>query len=430
MGLVSIVVNFLTPSHKGSQGTSLSFPDVCKTPTPGGPVPIPYPNVAMSKDLVQGSKTVKMDGNPVSTKDSKFSMSSGDEAGSALGVVSNKIKGFLKFINYSFDVKVDGTNVARLSDPAQQNMGSANAFGPAHIQGPLVVTIPQLQGCEKTREKQKEQKGNEKTSWDNAGIWTGHRDAIQRVADEFKVIIYFRSTNHWCADRGWIPDQHKPKPHEVIAAKTIAEGNVAEVKRWIAKLESKNVVTDPLSVHELEVMLGPPKLPPSIAAESLFGVVMSLESHNKGEPLHGYGKDSNGYTYKGKWITGDYDLMDIMYAGDKCERPDQNAEAQFGRIKKALNKGMKWDGIQHGPQSQWVAKKSHGDYSDFSIPAQLQNWLATPPGTPPPKVPIAEGRELAVCDNKLTVVAPKGCVIYLESDEDVKNALICCGCHR
>lgn len=24
----------------------MAFPDVCKTPTPGGPVPIPYPNIA------------------------------------------------------------------------------------------------------------------------------------------------------------------------------------------------------------------------------------------------------------------------------------------------------------------------------------------------------------------------------------------------
>ena len=27
--------------HKGSNGISIVFPDVCKTPTPGGPVPIP-----------------------------------------------------------------------------------------------------------------------------------------------------------------------------------------------------------------------------------------------------------------------------------------------------------------------------------------------------------------------------------------------------
>lgn len=427
---VTIVVNKMTPSHKGSNGTSIAFPDVCKTPTPAGPVPIPYPNIAMSKDLIKGSTTVKMDGQSISVKGAKFSMSTGDEAGSALGVASNKIKGMLEFANYSFDVKVNGKNVCRLLDPAQQNMSSLNCFGPAHVQAPLVVLIPQLKGCEKTEEKKKEQKGKEKTSWDKAGIWEGHRAGIQRVVDEFKVIIYFRATNEWCAKNGWIPGKHKPKPHEVITAKTISGANVAAVQQWMYSEIYDAEFDQAIYGAKDGKWKAPPVLPPPSQATSLFGVVMSLEEHNRGEPLRGYGKDSNGYSYKGKWITGDYDLMDIMYTGDDCRRPDQNAESQFGRIKRALNKAMKWDGIQHGPQSQWVAKKGKGDYADFSIPQQLKTWLGSKPGTPPPKVPIAEGRELPVCDNKLTVVAPKGCVIYLESDEDVKNALICCGCHR
>ena len=428
---VTIVVNKMTPSHKGSNGTSIAFPDVCKTPTPAGPIPIPYPNVAMSKDLIKGSTTVKMDGQSISVKGSKFSMSTGDEAGSAMGVASNKIKGQLEFANYSFDIKVNGKNVARLLDPAQQNMNSLNTFGPAHIQGPLVVAIPQLQGCEKTKEKQKEQKGDESTTWEKAGIWDGHKAAIQRVVDEFKVIIYFRSTNESCAKNGWIPGKHKPKPHEVIAAKTISGKNVALLQRWMySEIYDAEFESDVYGAKGASIWKAPPMLPHPAQATKLFGVVMSLEDHNKGEPLTGYGSDSNGYTYKGKWITGDYDLMDIMYVGDKCERPDQNAESQFGRIKRALNKAMGWDGIQHGPQSQWVAKKSKGDYSDFSIPQLLGEWVGSPPGTPPPKVPIAEGRELPACDNELAVVAPNGTVIFLESDDDVKNALICCGCHR
>jgi len=43
------------------------------------------------------------------------------------------------------------------------------------------------------------------------------------------------------------------------------------------------------------------------------------------------------------------------------------------------------------------------------------------------KVQITEKRQLAVCDKGITVVAP-GKVLYLETEEDVKNALICCGC--
>ena len=113
---VTIVVNKMTPSHKGSNGTSIAFPDVCKTPTPAGPIPIPYPNVAMSKDLIKGSTTVKMDGQSISVKGYKFSMSTGVKAGSAMVVASNKIKGQAEFANYSFDIKMDGKNVAPMNE--------------------------------------------------------------------------------------------------------------------------------------------------------------------------------------------------------------------------------------------------------------------------------------------------------------------------
>src|SRR5262249_15137989 len=67
------------------EGDGLQFvamaPDVCKTPTPGGPVPIPYPNIAMSRDLADGSKTVKVEGNPAALESSNLKMSSGDEGG-------------------------------------------------------------------------------------------------------------------------------------------------------------------------------------------------------------------------------------------------------------------------------------------------------------------------------------------------------------
>jgi len=103
--------------HKSSNGITIAFPDVCKTPSPAGPIPIPYPNIAMSSDTAKGTTKVKMDGNPVCVKDSNFKMSTGDEAGSAGGgVVSNKIKGKAEFVMFSFDVKAQGKNVARAFD--------------------------------------------------------------------------------------------------------------------------------------------------------------------------------------------------------------------------------------------------------------------------------------------------------------------------
>jgi uncharacterized protein DUF4150 len=114
---VTTNVNNLTVVHAASNGITIAFPDVCKTPTPGGPIPLPYPNIAQSSDTSQGSTSVKVDGNPICLKDSNFMISTGDEAGSAGGgVVSNKIKGKAEFVNYSFDVKVEGKNVARAFD--------------------------------------------------------------------------------------------------------------------------------------------------------------------------------------------------------------------------------------------------------------------------------------------------------------------------
>ena len=127
----TVVVNHLTVVHKDSGGVSMAFPDVCKTPSPAGPVPIPYPNVAQSADTASGSRTVTADGNPFMLKSSHFAMSTGDEAGSAMGVASNKIKGKAYPKMYSFDVKVEGQNVFRLSDIMLQNGGSPTNTPPA-----------------------------------------------------------------------------------------------------------------------------------------------------------------------------------------------------------------------------------------------------------------------------------------------------------
>lgn len=110
-----------TVVHKASSGMAKTELDVCKTPSPGGPIPVPYPNIAMSAHTSDGSTSVKCDGESVMLKDSVFSMSSGDEAGSIGGVKSNVIKGEAKPVMYSFDIKIEGRNVMRRSDPMTQN---------------------------------------------------------------------------------------------------------------------------------------------------------------------------------------------------------------------------------------------------------------------------------------------------------------------
>jgi hypothetical protein len=118
---VTVFANSRGIAHKGSGGMSPIFPDVCKTPTPGGPVPIPYPNVGKAADTTSGPTTVVVDGQMPMTKDAKYMMSTGDEAGSAGGVMSGKVKGPCEFMMYSFDVKFEGKTVARLADPLFHN---------------------------------------------------------------------------------------------------------------------------------------------------------------------------------------------------------------------------------------------------------------------------------------------------------------------
>lgn len=65
---------------KSSQGVTSTFPDVCKTPSPGGPVPIPYPNIAKSSETSSGSKKVKTEGKEVLPKKASYEKSTGDEA--------------------------------------------------------------------------------------------------------------------------------------------------------------------------------------------------------------------------------------------------------------------------------------------------------------------------------------------------------------
>ena len=133
---VTVGVNQLSVVHASSNGTTIAFPDVCKTPSPAGPVPIPYPNTAKSSDTAQGSSTLTCDGNPICLKDSNFMISTGDEAGSAGGgVVSNKIKGKAEFVMFSTDVKFEGKNVCRAFDIMLHNDKNTPPF--PLLQGPV-----------------------------------------------------------------------------------------------------------------------------------------------------------------------------------------------------------------------------------------------------------------------------------------------------
>lgn len=110
-------------------GTSQAFPDTCKVPTPGGPVPTPFPNVAMLNQLNPGTCTtkVKIENQPVGIDGMMITMSSGDEAGTLGGVISNMIKGPAKNKTKSSKVKMEGKGVVYQTCTIGQNGTNANA---------------------------------------------------------------------------------------------------------------------------------------------------------------------------------------------------------------------------------------------------------------------------------------------------------------
>jgi hypothetical protein len=142
---VTVGVNMLSIVNADSNGVTIAFPDVCKTPAPPAPfVPIPYPNIAKSSDTAKGTSKVKADGKPICVKDSNFSMSTGDEGGTAGGgMVSSKIKGKAEFVNFSFDVQFEGKNAVRSFDLMLHNDKNTPPFP---VLQPPVVALPKAPG--------------------------------------------------------------------------------------------------------------------------------------------------------------------------------------------------------------------------------------------------------------------------------------------
>jgi hypothetical protein len=126
---------FPASTKGGGQCVTPGPTDVCKTPSPAGPVPIPYPNIAMLTNASGStvSTKVKILNKEVATQKTEISMSTGDEAGSAGGgVISNKIKGEAKYKTGSSKVKAEGQKIVYVTCMVGQNGSNANM--PASLQ--------------------------------------------------------------------------------------------------------------------------------------------------------------------------------------------------------------------------------------------------------------------------------------------------------
>jgi hypothetical protein len=121
----------------GDGKVNASAPDVCMSPPspPAGPIPVPYMDSSFSKDMKNGSKTVKIKGKEVMLKDKSFYKTSplGNEAATrsfGANVISHVITGKTYFIMWSMDVKFEGLNVDRHDDMTTSNHASPTAGVP------------------------------------------------------------------------------------------------------------------------------------------------------------------------------------------------------------------------------------------------------------------------------------------------------------
>lgn len=114
---MAVLINGLTAVHQNSQG-KLNTTDVCLTPPFG--IPIPFSNLAQSKDIQQAAQSVFINGYPMGHLKSIFAQSSGD-AGGIAGISSGTINSQAEFLQGSPNVFVEGQPAVRANDPMVSN---------------------------------------------------------------------------------------------------------------------------------------------------------------------------------------------------------------------------------------------------------------------------------------------------------------------
>ncbi|WP_415919308.1 PAAR-like domain-containing protein [Tateyamaria sp. SN6-1] len=147
----TVNANMLTLSHKGTIGFEINtVPDVCKTPSPGGPIPVPYVIISKSSDLANGTKKTFADGgNSIANRPSYHSRCTGDEPGTLKGVISNTNIDKSHWITFSPTVYAEGKNVCRLTDKMFMNnrnciSGTGGHFEIPHPPGSIMFQLCQI----------------------------------------------------------------------------------------------------------------------------------------------------------------------------------------------------------------------------------------------------------------------------------------------
>jgi len=138
----SVFANNRNISHTGSGDKAVSSaPDVCKTPIGSSTPPIPYGISSQAGDLAQTTTSVLIDGNPAAIASSIHTQCTGDQAGSANGIISGTVASKTQFASYSFDVKIEGEGVVRHMDMTTMNNGNTIGMNYGAATSPVEIDV-------------------------------------------------------------------------------------------------------------------------------------------------------------------------------------------------------------------------------------------------------------------------------------------------
>ena len=123
-------------------GVDFAFPDVCLTPTPAGPVPIPYPNIAAGPMGVPPAVNVLFSCAPAHNMGTVVPLTNGDNAGVATGVASGMVMGPGRHLTAAFTVLVGGMPATRMTSMSLQNNTNAPGMRIAPSQVQVLLLAP------------------------------------------------------------------------------------------------------------------------------------------------------------------------------------------------------------------------------------------------------------------------------------------------
>lgn len=163
----------MLPASNRLAGMSIAFPDICLTPMPLGPVPIPYTNVGLNAAAVRFSMTVIICGGNAFNLATLIAMSRGDEP----GVAHPTFMGPVTFTTGCPKVIIEGTPGVSLLASTFQNR--TNAMG-MHIV-PSATNVFYMRGGQNPAGSIDAETA---IAWTNAGLGTVDDFAVDLLPDQ------------------------------------------------------------------------------------------------------------------------------------------------------------------------------------------------------------------------------------------------------